>query len=120
GLGASVLSGRDELILSLPEPVWVDLEAATSELQRAAQALAQGDPRGAWALAQVPLNIATRGLVPGIQAGWLEPPRRELEDVRLRALEVVGEAGLKMGAAQLTSVERAARSLIDAEPYRES
>ncbi|MBV8430724.1 MAG: AAA family ATPase, partial [Solirubrobacterales bacterium] len=119
-LGRSVLAGRDELILSLPEPVWVDLEAAGSELQRASTALDQGDPRGAWALAQVPLNIASRGLLPGVQAGWLEPPRRELEDVRLRALEVVGQAGLKMGGAQLTSVERAARALIDAEPYRES
>ncbi|HLY50973.1 MAG TPA: AAA family ATPase [Solirubrobacteraceae bacterium] len=119
-LGTSALTGRDELILSLPEPVWVDIEAATAELQRAVQVLEQGDPRGAWALAQIPLNIASRGLLPGVSASWLEPPRRELEDVRLRALEVVGEAGLKMGGAQLTSVERAARALIDAEPYRES
>ena len=120
GLGASVLSGRDELILSLPEPVWVDLEAASAELQRATQALERGDPRGAWALAQIPLNIASRGLLPGLQAAWVESPRRELEDIRLRALEVVGEAGLRMGGAQLTSVERAARALIEAEPYRES
>jgi DNA-binding SARP family transcriptional activator len=119
-LGASALTGRDELMLSLPEPVWVDLEASMIELQRAVQALSRGDPRGAWALAQVPLNIATRGLLPGVQAVWLEPSRRELEDIRLRALEVVGEAGLKMGGTQLTSVERAARALIDAEPYRES
>ena len=119
-LGASTLAGRDELMLELPEPVWVDLEAATAELQQAVLALERGDPRGAWALAQVPLNIANRGLLPGIQAAWLETSRRELEDVRLRALEVVGEAGLKMGGAQLTSVERAARALIDAEAYRES
>jgi DNA-binding SARP family transcriptional activator/tetratricopeptide (TPR) repeat protein len=119
-LGASALTGRDELILSLPEPVWIDLEAATSELERAIQTLEQGDPRGAWALAQVPLNIASRGLLPGLQAAWVEPPRRELEDIRLNALEVVGEAGLKMGGAQLTSVERAGRALIEAEPYRES
>ena len=38
----------------------------------------------------------------------------------MRALEVVGEAGLRIGGSQLTSVERAARSLIEAEPYRES
>ncbi len=120
GLGSPSLQGRDELILALPEPVWVDVEAATAELQGAVQALEQRDPRGAWALAQVPLNIASRGLLPGVQANWLEAPRRELEDTRLRALEVVGEAGLRMGGAQLTSVERAARALIDAEPYRES
>jgi len=119
-LGASSLTGRDELILSLPEPVWIDLEAATSELQRAIQTLAEGDLRGAWALAQVPLNIANRGFLPGLQAAWVEPPRRELEEIRLHALEVVGEAGLRMGGAQLTSVERAGRALIEAEPYRES
>ena len=119
-LGSAALSGRDELILSLPEPVWVDFEAATAELQRAGQALERGDARAAWALAQVPLNIASRGLLPGSDARWLEPPRRELADTRLRALEVVGWAGLRLGGSQLGSVERAARGLIEAEPYRES
>ena len=64
-----------------------------AELQRAVQALERGDARAAWALAQVPLNIASRGLLPGAQAGWLESHRRELEDVRLQALEVVGRRG---------------------------
>ena len=77
-------------------------------------------PRQAWGLAQVPINIASRGLLPGVQVDWLEPWRRELDDIRLQALEVIGWAGLAMGGGQLTSVERAARSLIDVEPYRES
>ena len=64
------------------------------------------------------MRRAGRGLLPGTQAAWLEPRRRELEDVRLRALEVIGRAGLAMGGTQLASAERAARSLIDAEPYR--
>ncbi|MGZ4186767.1 MAG: ATP-binding protein [Solirubrobacteraceae bacterium] len=119
-LGSSALAGRDELGLVLPEPVWIDIEAAVVEVQRAHQTLERGDVRSAWALAQVPLNIAGRGLLPGSQARWLEPRRRELEDVRLRALEVIGRAGLSMGGTQLASVERAARSLIEAEPYRES
>ena len=119
-LGASALAGREELILTLPEPVWIDVEAAAQEVQRAQRTLDRGDVRSAWALAQVPLNIAGRGLLPGTQAAWLEPRRRELEDVRLRALEVIGRAGLAMGGTQLASAERAARSLIEAEPYRES
>ena len=119
-VGSSALAGRDQLVLSLPEPVWVDVEAAGLELQRALEALERADARGAWALAQVPLNIASRGLLPGAQAAWLEPRRRELEALRLQALEVVGRSGLRMGGAQLTSVERAARALIEAEPYRES
>jgi DNA-binding SARP family transcriptional activator/tetratricopeptide (TPR) repeat protein len=119
-LGAGALNGREELVLTLPEPVWVDLEAAGLELERAMQALDRADARGAWALAQVPLNIASRGLLPGVQASWLEPRRRELEEIRLRALEVIGEAGLRMGGPQLSSVERAGRALIESEPYRES
>ncbi len=119
-VGGSALAGRDELILALPEPVWVDFEAAATELQRAVQALDHGDARSAWALAQVPLNIASRGLLPGAQARWLESHRRELGDIRLQALEVIGRAGLRIGGAQLTSAERAARTLIESEPYRES
>jgi DNA-binding SARP family transcriptional activator len=119
-LGTEVLVGRDELVLELPEPVWIDVEAALTHVERALAALEAGDARRAWALAQVPLNVAGRGLLPGAQATWLESERRELHDVRLQALEIIGRAGLVLGGTQLSSVERAARSLIDAEPYRES
>jgi DNA-binding SARP family transcriptional activator/tetratricopeptide (TPR) repeat protein len=119
-LGRDIVSGRDELGLSLPEPAWVDVEAAASEVWRAQRALDGGDARAAWALAQVPLNIASRGLLPGTHATWLEPRRQELSDIRLQALEVIGRAGLSLGGTQLGSVERAARTLIDTEPYRES
>ena len=119
-LGRDIVSGRDELGLALPEPAWVDVEAAASEVWRAQRALDSGDARAAWALAQVPLNIASRGLLPGTQASWLEPRRQELADIRLQALEVIGRAGLQLGGTQLGSVERAARTLIDTEPYRES
>ena len=111
--GADQLVGRDELTLALPEPAWVDLEAASAELQGAAEALERGDPRTAWAYAQIPLNIAGRGLLPGAQAPWLEPLRRDLAQVRLQALEIVGRAGLELGGSQLTSVERAGRTLIE-------
>lgn len=120
GLPPAVLSGRDELQLKLPEPAWVDLEAASRGLERARQALAGGEARAAWALAQVPLNITARGLLPGAQADWIEPHRRELHDVRLGALELLGRTGLRLGGGQLASAERAARSVIGLEPYRES
>jgi DNA-binding SARP family transcriptional activator len=120
GLGRNSLLGRDELRLALPEPIWIDIEAARVEMERALRALEDVDVRTAWALAQVPLNIASRGLLPGSHAEWLEPHRRELEDIRLQALEVVGRAGLSLGGTQLASVERAAHGLIETEPYRES
>ena len=119
-VGASVLTGREHLGLTLPEPVWIDLEAAGAGVARAREALEAGDFRTAWARAQVPLNIAGRGLLPGVDAAWLEPARRDLEELRLQTLEVIGRAGLGMGGSQVASAERAARSLIAAEPYRES
>jgi DNA-binding SARP family transcriptional activator len=119
-LGSDALVGRDELLLDLPRPVWVDREAAATELERSLRALEVGDHRGAWAVAQVPLNVAARGLLPGAYAEWLEPHRRDLEGLRLQALEVIGRAGLHLGGRQLVSVQRSARSLIEAEPYRES
>ncbi|HET9105500.1 MAG TPA: AAA family ATPase [Solirubrobacteraceae bacterium] len=119
-LGSEALHGRDELELTLPEPVWIDLEAAVDHVERAEAALAARDAKQAWGLAQVPLNVAGRGLLPGSAADWIDRARRDLEDIRLRALEVVGRAGLLLGSGQLASVERAARALLDAEPYRES
>jgi DNA-binding SARP family transcriptional activator len=120
GLGNGILTGRDELALVLPEPAWIDFEAAGAEARRAIEALNRDDARSAWALAQVPLNIASRGLLPGVQASWLEPHRRELAEIRLESLEVIGRAGLNLGRGQISSVERAARTLIETEPYRES
>jgi DNA-binding SARP family transcriptional activator len=119
-VGPSVLTGREYLGLALPEPVWIDLEAAGAGVARAREALEAGDFRSAWALAQVPLNISGRGLLPGVEASWLESSRRDLEELRLETLDVIGRAGLGMGGSQIASAERAARALIAAEPYRES
>jgi DNA-binding SARP family transcriptional activator len=119
-LGSEAIVGRDEVALELPEPAWIDVEAAAAQVPRAQAALERGDARAAWALAQVPLNIAGRGLLPGVQASWVEPRRRELAELRLQALEVIGRAGLQLGGTQLGSVERAGRALIELEPFRES
>jgi DNA-binding SARP family transcriptional activator len=119
-LGVGAVTGRERVTLYLPERVWVDVEAAANGVQGALEALELGDAPAAWALAQVPLNISGRGLLPGAHANWLEPYRRELEELRLQSLEVIGRAGLMVGGTQLASVKRAARSLIEAEPYRES
>lgn len=119
-LGSDAVVGRDEVALELPEPAWIDVEAAAAQLPRASAALERGDARAAWAMAQVPLNIAARGLLPGVQTSWVEPHRRELAELRLQALEVIGRAGLELGGTQLGSVERAGRALIDLEPFRES
>jgi DNA-binding SARP family transcriptional activator/tetratricopeptide (TPR) repeat protein len=119
-LGSDAVVGRDEVALQLPEPAWIDIEAAAAQLPRAYEALDRHDARAAWALAQVPLNIAARGLLPGVNTNWVEPRRRDLAELRLQALEVIGRAGLELGGTQLGSVERAGRALIELERFRES
>jgi SARP family transcriptional regulator, regulator of embCAB operon len=47
-VGGDVLRGRSELILTLPEPAQVDVEAALSKLHVAESAVAMGDWRRAW------------------------------------------------------------------------
>src|SRR5947209_8891499 len=101
GLGSDVVVGREPVMLVLPERMWIDVEAAVAGVERALEALDRGDAPAAWALAQVPLNISGRGLLPGGRADWLEPRRRELEDVRLQALELIGRAGLVVRGPQL-------------------
>ncbi len=50
----------------------------------------------------------------------LSRDRRDLAELRLQALEVIGRAGLELGGTQLGSVERAGRALIELERFRES
>src|SRR4029079_18387366 len=51
---------------------------------------------------------------------WAAEQRRELETIRLRALETLTEAGLRQGGRELGAAEQAARSAIAAAPFRES
>ena len=46
--------------------------------------------------------------------------RREVEGLRLRALEALGEAGLRLGGRELDAAEHAARTAIGLAPFRES
>src|SRR5207253_7535912 len=60
------------------------------------------------------------GLLRGLDAEWLDVRRRELEMQRATALEYIARASLELGGAKLRAGERAARNLIEIEPFRES
>ena len=64
--------------------------------------------------------MANRGFLPGHEAPWVDERRRWLDDVRLRALECVGTAGLRMGGTEMAAAERAGRASSRAAPFRES
>lgn len=118
--GVVPLDGRGEVRLALPPGAWVDVEAAAEGLHRAESAIARGDFAAAWSPARVAQHIAVRDLLPGEDAAWLDEERRRLEEIRARALEIVGRACVEIGGGELATAERAARSLIALAPYRES
>ena len=90
-LGPGRIEGRSELSLVLPGDAVVDWELA----QRVAE-----DPRRTVALAE-------QGLLPGLEAPWIDARRAELADLRVEALEAIGDVA-------------SARAAVEAAPFRES
>jgi DNA-binding SARP family transcriptional activator len=119
-VGGDVLRGRSELILTLPEPAQVDVEAALSKLHVAESAVAMGDWRRAWTPSLSAVFVTRRTFLPEAEAPWADAWRRRLADVRVRATECYVKACLGIGGSELVSAEHAARELVDAAPFRES
>ena len=119
-LGGEAVTTGEQPRLVLPDDAFVDLEAAREGLHRAEAAVAGRDWARGWAPARVALHTATRGFLPGHDAPWIEDVRRELDEMRLRALECVGEIGLGMGGGELDAAERSGRRLVELAPFRES
>src|SRR3954465_11968910 len=119
-LGPGRLEGRTELALVLPDDAWIDWEAAHAALARTREALGAGDHAAAWQAAGEAAEIASAGLLPGLEADWIDERRRELSDLRVEALEAAAAAGVVLGGAHLAGAERAARAAVEAAPFRES
>jgi DNA-binding SARP family transcriptional activator len=117
-LGTQALTGRSELRLLPPAVVKVDVERAAGAAAAAAAALQAGDWDKAAAEAGSALETDLAGFLPGIHVRWADEQRRELEAIRLRALETLAEAELRRG--DLNPAERGARAVISAAPFRES
>src|SRR3954465_9388575 len=119
-LGPGRLEGRGELALVLPDHTVVDWEVAHEGLRRMRTALGASDFRAALEAASEAADIAGRGLLPGLEADWIDERRRELSDLRVEALEALAVAGAALGGADLAGAERAARAAVEAAPFRES
>src|SRR4051812_33543330 len=118
-LGEGVLTGRGELRLRLEDPV-VDIEASAAALAEAEVAMEAGDHVLAAQRARDALSTDLQTFLPDAEGGWAADQRRELETMRLRALETLAEAGLRQGGRELGAAEQAARAAIAAAPFRES
>ena len=104
--------------LDLPEGTWVDLFAAASGAQDAEEALAAGELDQARAAAESAESLARRPFLAGEDGAWVEQKRRDLADIRERALSVLADACLRSGAAR--EAAKWAEELIALSPFREA
>ena len=105
--------------LVLPGGNWVDVIAAVSSATHAEEALARGDLEDARAAATWAASLAQQPFLPGDDDGaWVGRKRRELVDVRVRALSVLADASLRSGEPR--EAAKWAEETIALEPFLES
>ncbi len=119
-LGPGRLEGRGELSLNLGDDAVIDWEAAQADLESAQVALGEGRHERAWESALAADAIFDGGLLPGFEARWIDEYRSRLEELHLRTLEIVAQAGARLGGARVVQAEQAARRAVEASPFRES
>jgi SARP family transcriptional regulator, regulator of embCAB operon len=107
------------LQIVLPPDAFVDVDAAAEAIHRAEACVRRGAWADAWAPARIALHTASRTFLAGEDAPWIADRRRQLEDIRLRALECVAEVGIGLGGTELDSALRAGRELVERAPLRE-
>ncbi len=120
-LGDDALSaGGGEVRLELPGGASIDVEEAARLSAEAHQALFDSEHRAAIDAARRALELTEGTLLGELDAPWIEERRREVDELRLAALEVVADAGLALGGPDLAAAERAAAALVRLAPYRET
>src|SRR3954454_7101180 len=96
-LGQGRIEGRSELSLVLPGAAYVDWESARAALASTREAVSSVDYRTVSLRAAEAVEIADRGLLPGLEAEWIDERRRELEELRTEALQAIATAGVAQG-----------------------
>jgi SARP family transcriptional regulator, regulator of embCAB operon len=119
-LPEGALEGRGEIRLELGRFARVDVEAARDGIHRAEALIAARDWGASLGPTLVAHNISQRRFLVGEEGAWIDERRRELEDIRVRALECTVRRSLGVGGAEIAVAERTARRLTDSSPYRES
>ena len=117
--GASALTGAFGCYrLELPPGTWVDVIAAADSAAEADDALARSDVHEARAVAARAESLTRQAFLPGEDRSWVEEKRRELAEVRLRALSTLADACLRSGDGQ--EAERWAGEAVGLAPFRET
>jgi DNA-binding SARP family transcriptional activator len=103
-LGPDRLERRAALAVGFPVDTWVDFEAVRADVRRAREQHVASDVVAGSRAAASAIGTADAGLLPGLDAAWLEPFRSELEDLRCEALEAA--ALIWPSVCQVGSVDR--------------
>jgi DNA-binding SARP family transcriptional activator/streptogramin lyase len=104
--------------LDLPEGAWVDVLAAASGVRKAESLLEEDAPQPAIDEAALAESIVQQPFLPGDDGPWVQAKRRELEEVRARALTVLAEASLRVDKP--ANAVHWAGLAVEAEQFRES
>lgn len=104
--------------LRLADGSEVDIRSARRDAGRAERALAGGSPERALSLAEAARTIARREFLPGDDGTWVDAMRFELQQLLVRALEVVADAQRELG--NLREALTSAEEVSDLEPFRET
>jgi DNA-binding SARP family transcriptional activator len=118
GLGEMLQTVAGCYVLRLPSDVWIDVEHAATELDRAEGALRRGEVEAAWASATVALAILRRPLLPGDDGDWVERQRTRLHGQRLRASDCLTEVWIARGEGRLA--QHLAEEALEVAPLREA
>lgn len=103
--------------LELPEGTWVDVLEAASAADDAERVLGDGDLDRARERASLASSLLQRPFLPGEDGAWVEAKRRDLADVRERALATLSDASLRGGDAP--AAVGAAEQLVALAPLHE-
>jgi YVTN family beta-propeller protein len=104
--------------LTLPEGAWVDVVEAVNATREAEDALADDDLEAAKAAAAKAEVLLRQPFLAGEDASWAEEKRRELADVRSRALNALADASLRAGDA--AEAVQWAEQAVALTPFRET
>jgi peptide/nickel transport system substrate-binding protein len=104
--------------LELPEGSWVDVLAAASATAEAEHALGAGETEIAKANGSVAESLVRQPFLPGDEGVWIEAKRRELAELRARAVGVLADAWLRSGNGR--EAAQWAEQAVALEPFRES
>lgn len=116
-------AGQQDVVVTVPPGyriapgVAIDVDLAADAVRRATELQTQGRHRGALDLAEPVAAMTGRSLLAGEDGDWLEPHRRAVDSLALRALEIVVAAAGALG--EHDTAVNASRRAVSAEPLDE-